>query len=150
MSADTASPFHASCRRNSDATDNSKGTEWIHDCDLLALLYDASSESSRLVKVTVRCPANLGYSPWEGKTLQLVAVDVALMKHVVCGVAGPETIDAIRSGISKDSREITVQAKTMGVRFPSLEFTISFQSGFGLEVICEGLQIDVESAGSLT
>ena len=122
-----------------------KELEWIHDCALLGVLYDASSDAGRSIKLTMRCPTDLGFAPWEGKNLQLVAVDIALMKLIVCGVAGPETIDAIRPGISKTVQESTMDARRMGVRFPRLEFTISFHSGSALEVICKDLQVDVES-----
>jgi len=93
----------------------------------------------------MRCPTDLGYAPWEGKNLVLAAIDVAVSKHVVCRVAGPETIDALRPGISGDLRESTMAARQMGMRFPNLEFTICFHSGSSLEVICQELQVDIGS-----
>jgi hypothetical protein len=120
-----------------------KELEWIHDCVLLNVLYDASSDAGRSIKLVMRCPTDLGYAPWEGKRLQIVAADVALMKHVLWGVAGPETIDAIRSGVSDAVRESTMEARRMGARFPSLEFTISFSSGSAIELICQEVQVDV-------
>jgi hypothetical protein len=118
---------------------------WIHDCALLSILYDTSSDAGQSIRLTMRCPTDLGYAPWEGKNLVLAAIDVAMSKHVVCGVAGPETIDAVRPGISAAVRESTMEARRMGVRFPSLEFTISLHSGSALEVICQELQVEVGS-----
>ena len=122
-----------------------KELEWIHDCVLTDVLYDASSESVRSIKLSMRCPTDLGYAPWDGKGLVLVAIDVAVSKHIVWGVAGAETIDAVRPGISAAVRESTREARRMGVRLPSLEFTVSFHSGSELEVICDRLEVAVSS-----
>jgi hypothetical protein len=119
--------------------------EWVHDCTLLSVLYDTSSDAGRWITLTMRCPTDLGYAPWEGKKLVLAAIDVAVSKHVLWSVAGPETIDAVRAGVSTDVRENTVDARRIGARFPSLEFTISFHSGSSLEVICRELQVEVDS-----
>jgi len=122
-----------------------KELEWIHDCTVLSILYDTSSGADRSITVAMRCPTDLGYAPWEGKSLALSAMNVALSKHVVCGVVGPETVDAVRPGVSNAVREGTMEARRMGVRFPNLEFTISLHSGSAIEVICEKLQIHVGS-----
>lgn len=119
--------------------------ECIHDCVLLSVLYDASSNTGQTIRLMMRCPIDLGHAPWEGKNLMLTAVGVAVSQHVVCGVAGTETIDAVRPDISAVVREGTVAARRMGVRFPELEFTISFHSGSSLEVICQELWVDVGS-----
>jgi hypothetical protein len=67
-----------------------KELEWIHDCALLGVLYDTSSDAGQSIRLTMRCPTDLGYAPWAGKTLVLAAIDVAMSKHIVCGVAGCE------------------------------------------------------------
>src|SRR5215211_4184530 len=92
--------------------------EWLHDCALLSVMYDTSSEAGQSIRLTMRCPVDLGYAPWAGKNLVLAAIDVAMSNHVVCGVAGPETVDAVRPGISAAVRESTMEARRMGVRFP--------------------------------
>jgi len=117
---------------------------WIHDCDLLGILYDFGQEG-RSIKLSIRCPTDLEYAPWEGKDLVLAAIDVALSRHVMWGVAGPESIDAIRPGVSAAARESTLDARRRGIRFPSIELSISFHSGSSLEVICERLEVDVGS-----
>ena len=122
-----------------------KELEWLHDCALLSVLYDSSRAAGQSIRLTMRCPTDLGYAPWQGKNLVLAAIDVAVSKHVVCGVAAPETIDAVRPGISAAVRESTMEARRMGVRFPNLEFTISLHSGSSLEVICQELQVDIGS-----
>jgi hypothetical protein len=93
----------------------------------------------------MRCPADLGYTPWDGRILVLVAIDVAAAKHIIHGVAGAETVDTVRPGISAGVRESTMAARQMGIRFPSLEFTISLHSGSSLEIICDGIQVELES-----
>ena len=77
--------------------------------------------------------------------LVLVAIGIAVSKHVVCGFGWPETIDAVRPGISSDVRESTMAARRMGVCLPNLEFTISLHSGSALEVVCQELQLEVGS-----
>lgn len=54
---------------------------WIHDCVLLNVVYDASSNAGRNVTWTMRCPNDLGYALWQGKIIELVAVDVAMLRH---------------------------------------------------------------------
>jgi len=118
---------------------------WIHDCTVLSIMYRPSSGQLPSIRLAIRCPNDLGYAPWEGKDLTLVAIDVAMSKHVVCGVGGPETVDAIRPGISAALRDDTMEAKRMGVHFPPLEFTISFHTGSALEIICRELGVEVVS-----
>ena len=120
-----------------------KELEWIHDCLLLNALYDASSESGRSITLTMRCPTDLGYAPWAGRSLVLAAIDIAVSQHIVFGLAGTETIDAIRPGVSTGLQESTREARRAGVRFPDVEFTISFHSGATLEVICRDLQVEI-------
>jgi hypothetical protein len=116
--------------------------EWVHDCTLLGVIYDTLSDAGRSITLTMRCPTDLGYPAWEGKDLVLTAIDVAVSKHVLWGVAGPETIDAVRSGVSTSLRESTEEVRRAGGRFPSLEVTISFHSGSSLEVVCRELRIE--------
>lgn len=115
----------------------------MHDCTLLSVFCDTSSDAGRSITLTMRCPTDLGYAPWEGKKLVLAAIDVAVSKHVLWGVAGPETIDAVRAGVSTGVRESIVEVRRTGVRFPNLELTISFHSGSALEVVCRELQVEV-------
>jgi hypothetical protein len=118
--------------------------DWLHDSVVHNVVYDASGDSGRLVKLAIRCHAQSGYAPWEGKDLVLAAIDVAVSKHTVWGwVTAPETIDAIRPGVSAAVRDSTLEARRMGARLPNLEFTISFHSGSLLEVICRELQVEV-------
>ena len=119
--------------------------KWIHDCVLVGLAHEISSDGVRLIRLTIECPPDLGYEPWEGKTLLLAAVDVAVSQYFLWSVAGPETIDAIRPGVLTDIRARMTEAKEMGMRFPGLEFLISFHSGSLLEVVCKELQVEVIS-----
>jgi hypothetical protein len=119
-----------------------KELEWIHDCSLLDISYNNFAEAGCSIKITVRCPSDLGNLRWNGKILLLEAVEVAASSYVFWGTAGSETIDSISPGISSAFRESTMKARQMGVRFPSLEFIIRFTTGSALEIICENLQID--------
>lgn len=114
---------------------------WLHDCVLLNVVYDASSDAGRIVKWMIRCPEDLGYTPWQGRDLVLIAVDVAMLRHLAWGVAGRETVDAIRPGISDAAQESTMDAREAGVRFPEIEFTMVMHSGSSMEVICSKIEI---------
>ena len=121
-----------------------KELAWLHDCVLLDVTYDASSEAGRLVKWRMRCPADLGYAPWNGKELVLLAVDVYMLRHIAWGfVAGAETVNAIRPGISDDAQKTTVDARLAGIRFPDIEFTIDMHSGSWIEVVCRKLEVQI-------
>ena len=119
---------------------------WLHDSVVLNVIYDASQDAGRLLKLVICCHPDCGYEPWEGKNLVITAVNVAVIKYVVWGwVTAPETIDSIQPGVSKAVEESTMRAKRAGARFPNLELTISFHSGSQLEIICQDLQVKVES-----
>src|ERR1700722_2618026 len=89
---------------------------WIHDCTLLKMVYDASSDAGRSIMLIMSCPRDLGYEPWNSRNLTLIATKVAMAKQLVWGTAGGETIDAIRPGISDGTRLSIDEAKRMGAR----------------------------------
>ena len=116
---------------------------WIHDCELLHLIYNAPGSGPRSIELTFDCPPDLGYAPWEGRRLVLVAVDILVSEHVVFAIANPESIDAIRPGVSAQLRERIAKAIQMGVRLPDLAVTVSFHSGSSLQLICRQLMVGV-------
>jgi hypothetical protein len=118
---------------------------WIHDCTLLKIVYDASSSDGRSVTMSILCPRDLGYEPWNGRHLTLVSTKLAMAKQLVWCTAGVETIDAIRPGISRETRQSIEEAQKRGARFPELELTISFHSGSTLELICQGMEFVIDS-----
>jgi hypothetical protein len=59
---------------------------WIHDCDVFGVLYDTSNDADRSIKMTMSCPKDLGYEPWAGKNLTLIATGVALMDFITHNV----------------------------------------------------------------
>jgi hypothetical protein len=124
-----------------------KELEWIHDCVVSNIVYDASASfGRRALRISMKCPVDLGYEPWGGKSMALVASDVAAFTQSVWGVvAEAETINAIRPGVSAAFQNSTTPWRSMGARFPELEFTVSFHSGSALEVICESLQVIVDA-----
>jgi hypothetical protein len=118
--------------------------KWMHDCTVQHVVYDASGDAARSVKIAMYCPLDLGYEPWAGKKVTLVAGRVAFARHLVWGVAGAETVDAIRPGISDSTRQSVDEAKRLGACFPGLEFTVSCHSGSTLEIICHSVECLVE------
>ncbi len=124
--------------------------EWIHDCELLHLTYNAPGSGPRSIELTFDCHPDLGYAPWEGKRLVLVAVDVFASEHFVFAIANSESIDAIRPGVSLQLRERLATAIQMGVYFPDLAVTVSFSSGSSLQLICRHLMVGVAPPESLS
>jgi hypothetical protein len=117
---------------------------WLHDSVVLNVIYDPTG-ADRLIKISVRCHDDCGYPPWDGKNLTLCLKNVATLKYIIHGLqTSPETIGSVHPGISSALQESTMRARRMGVRYPDLEFTISFHTGSSLEVICQELQVDIE------
>jgi hypothetical protein len=120
--------------------------EWLHDSVVHNVIYDASGDSGRLIRLAIHCHPQSGYEPWEGKELVLAAIDVAVSKHSVWGcVTAPETIDSINPGVSASVQGSTMELRRSVANFRNLAFTISFHSGSSLEVICRELQVEVGS-----
>ena len=115
---------------------------WLHDSDVLSVSYDTAGETDWPIRLTLLCPPDSGYAPWEGKRLALVATGVASSKHVVFQIMGTETFIDVKSQVSASLRESTMKGRPVGVSF-SFEFTIGFRSGSTLEVICQRLEVDV-------
>jgi hypothetical protein len=121
-----------------------KELEWIHDCVVTKITYENESEKERSIRLEMECPFDLGYAPWQGKHLILIISGVAASKHIVWVIAGLDSIDSIRPGISEGLRPQMLEAIRAGGRFPSVECTVVFHSGSSLEVVCKGLQIEVK------
>jgi hypothetical protein len=121
--------------------------KWIHDVELLGVQYDTSGDADWPIRITMRCPEDLGYEPWEGKLLVLAAIDLVGSRHVVYCVAGAETIDHINPGVSSVFRESAIKGKQTDEHF-NFELTLTFISGSMLEIICQELQVEVR-AGSI-
>jgi hypothetical protein len=119
---------------------------WLHDAVVFSIAYDASDESSRSVKLTMRCNDEAGYPPWNGKDLVLIAVDVAVMTFVGRGaIIGPETFDQAYARVSDTLHESVVESQRMYPEYPRLEFSMCFHSGSEIEIICKNLQVEVLS-----
>jgi hypothetical protein len=118
--------------------------DWLHDSDVLSISYDTAGETDWPIKLTLLCPIDSGFAPWEGKRLVLAATDVVSSKHVVFQVMGTETFDYVKPGVSASLRQSTMKGRPADVSF-NFEFTITFISGSTLEVICKGLEVDVLS-----
>lgn len=115
---------------------------WLHDSDLLSVMYDTSGDAGWSIRLTMRCPVDSGHPPWEGKVLVLRAGDIVRSTHMVCGIAGGETVDYIDSEVSHGFHESALRGMPMDTQF-NFEFTIHFVSGSVLEVICQDLQVEV-------
>jgi len=122
----------------------------IHDCVVEKIVYDASDREERRSRIYMECPNDLGHPGWAGKRIVLVAIDVATMRHSVWGIVGLESIDAIHPGISSDLKTAVQRWEDIGARFPDIELTISFSSGSVLEIICRGLEVDIEEPSKNT
>lgn len=117
-----------------------KELQWLHDSDVLNIEYDFTNERAWSIRLTLSCPTDLGYAPWEGRVLVLLAADVVRSNHSVCSVVGSETFDQIDPGVSQ-----TLQANASREGRSGREaFTIAFISGSTLEVICQELLVEIK------
>jgi hypothetical protein len=107
------------------------------------IVYDFAQDDERSIELTMRCPDDSGYAPWEGKTLTLVLVDVRASRQFLWSQRNPESLDAIRPGISDDMRLEVSSATRLGGRYPGLECTVVFHSGSWIESICRELRVDI-------
>ena len=113
----------------------------LHDSDLLSVLYDTSGDTGWSIRLTILCPDDMGYAPWDGKLLVLSAINVERSNYAVCGVAGSETFDHAYPGVSEALRKGAMKGSKVDLHF-NFEFTITLISGSRLEVICQDLQIE--------
>lgn len=120
-----------------------KELQWLHDSDVLSIQYDTSGDAGWSILLTMRCPNDSGYAPWEGKCVVLSAANVVGSKHLVYGVAGREEFDRINVGVSRALRESALKGRPSSTQF-NFEFTINFISGSMLEVVCQQLQVEIE------
>lgn len=118
--------------------------KWIHDCTVIAVYWGILAHERGMLRLDIRCPNDLGYAPWESKTLSLKIVDAAVINWLGWyGSVGPETIDAIRGGITNTLRKQINTVAARGASFPAIEFSVSFHSGSLLEVVCRDLEIEI-------
>jgi hypothetical protein len=121
----------------------SQGLEYLHDCVLLEMKYDAVSEDRKL-SLLLKAPDDLGYAPWDGQQLSVTADDVYFLQSVMWGhVAGAETLDAWNEGISDATQQDLDRHTATGLKVPALKYTITFHSGSYLELVCEDIAVDV-------
>jgi len=112
--------------------------ERIHDCKLLRMTYEPKDDGRRSLHLLISCPDDLGYEPWDGQNLQIMLSDVAALRCTAWGIStGPETIDAIRFGVSDVLLRETERSKLAGIRFPTLQMLFALHSGSQIEVIAD-------------
>ena len=124
---------------------NMSELDWIHDCQCDSIVHVFDRTDGRIIRLAIQCPADLGYAPWNGRTLTIEAIDVAVCHHILWSVAGLEAIDSINVGVSNSLRDSMSIPQAKGVRFPAQEFTISFRSGSTLEIVCRELRIHISA-----
>lgn len=117
--------------------------EWLHDCCLETIVYEANTEGDRDVTLTICCPTDLGFALWAGKTLTIKATRVAASRHLMHVYGSSDAVDAVRPEISVELRETVDAGRKMGIAFPTTEITVVFHSGSTLELICDAIQVEV-------
>jgi hypothetical protein len=112
---------------------------WIHDCSLSRITYIGSDP--REITIEISCPADLGYPPWEGKTVEVIATGVRASRHTMIGTVGTDMVDAVRPGISSEFENYLAPARKVGWKFPPTAFTVAFTSGSTMELVCEQVTV---------
>ena len=88
------------------------GSEYLHDCDLERMVYEPDAPSGRTLSLTLTCPHDLGYEPWNGKRIVLRATDVHAMQLFTWPVGGGETVTGVHPHISERMREDLLRSTT--------------------------------------
>lgn len=116
---------------------------WLHDSIVHSIEYDASGAAGRDVRISITCPRDIEYTQWAGKDLLLVARDVLAMKHLVWSTEGVESINAIQTDLSIDTREQLRLSERGNSRFSGLTVAVIFHSGSSLEMICNDFTVEI-------
>jgi hypothetical protein len=118
--------------------------KWIHDCKMQYFSVQPDSGAGQTMTLTLKCPNDLGYPLWDGKTIRLYAFDIAVLRYLALGImAEVETIDAIREGVSRAFQETTSEARALGIKFPTTALTFVFHSGSSIEVLCKEIKVSI-------
>ena len=118
--------------------------EYLHDCVLLEVKYDVTQPGVRKVIVSLQTPSDRGYPPWEGRDLYLAGSGAYLFRYVARGyMDGLETLDRWDLGVCEPTRQELARDEALGLRVPSLRFSVVFHSGSFCELVCEVLTVDV-------
>src|SRR5262245_37577850 len=117
--------------------------EYLHDCALLEIKYDLTDAANRRLMLVVEAPDDLGYQPWEGKTLSIMAAGVYLFHYMAWGhVNQQEVLDTWSESISDQTRVQLSRHESLGLAVPNTKYTVTFHSGSYFEVVCQTLTVD--------
>src|SRR5512143_3865422 len=105
------------------------------------MVYEPDAPSGRTLSLTLTCPHDLGYEPWNGKRIVLRATDVHAMQLFTWPVVGGETVTGVHPHISERMREVLLRS-TLRRSWP-FEVHVEIASGSWLEFICEKVEIVV-------
>lgn len=117
--------------------------EWLHDCWVSAVVYEPADQDSPSLTLHLKCIEDLGYPPWDGKKLRIVASGLVMLRLVGWGVIGRDSVDRVRPSVSAEARESTMEVRRHATSFPAVEFTLLLHSGGFIECICEQLRCEV-------
>jgi len=115
---------------------------YLHDADFLQFRYDPSATEKRAVW-DVKCHPDCGFDPWNGRTLQITASDVWLLRWTAHGhFVGSDSINMWDQGVSAESLRTLNEERRAGLDPPALMFSIVFHSGSVCEFVCRHLKVD--------
>ena len=122
-----------------------EGLEWIHDCIMRALVLDVAADGTRSLALTLECPSDLGYAPWNGKTIVLTAEDVYACTQRFWPVLGQESVDFIKSGVSEEFKSnLNPYAGEKDPTPGRLQACICFTTGAFIEVVFESWKVQIQ------
>ncbi len=115
---------------------------YLHDAKCIAITWDCSDSSRRILRILVVADVEAGFSLWEGKELIITLSDVLATRFTGWGFqTGQETIDACRESISDSLEQECQLLLASGIFVPPFKFSISFHSGSCLEVVCSEITV---------
>lgn len=115
----------------------------LHDSIVHQISYDATDAGAREVRISMTCPKKIGFAPWAGKHLILIAHDVLAMRHLVWTTADAERLNLITRTLSEEAKSQLRLLEHGNSRLVGNALTMVFHSGSSIEMICRDFAVQV-------
>jgi hypothetical protein len=116
--------------------------KWFHDCIVQAISFGWIPVTS--LRITVACPHDLGRPDWDGRTVAIIADNIALLDYEMRMSSDGDSIDAIRAGTySKNLESAIARSMKSGWQPSPRALTICFSSGSSIQLLCDATRVEV-------
>lgn len=117
--------------------------DYLHDAGVNSVVWDCSDTRTRRLRLTVSVDHDAGYAAWAGCLLTITMTDVVIYRMFGLGYQiGVLAFEAFQDGISTELEEECSRLRGLGIAIPSLMFTIVFNDGSTLELVCGEVTVE--------